>query len=100
MFDSHRVFSLVYTVLQNMYIDMYRQFRLSTHRVQAQGKTEGLYGDHKGCSTETVSELTQANDTEPELLVRLPRDNISVLGISLDLRFCHALNVHTAEQFR
>ena len=54
----------------------------------------------KAVALETVSELTQANDPEPELLVRLPRDNVSVLGISLDLRFCHALNVHTAEQFR
>ena len=100
MFDSHRVFSLVYTVLQKMYIDMYRQFRLSTHWKDEFRRRGGCMVTTKAVALETVSELTQANDTEPELLVRLPRDNISVLGISLDLRFCHALNVHTAEQFR
>ena len=64
MFDSHRVFSLVYTVLQNMYIDMYRQFRLSTHRkdeFRRRAKRRGCMVTTKAVALEnSLRQMTQS----------------------------------------
>jgi len=49
---------------------------------------------------ETSTKLLQAGGPEPELLVRIPRDAVSVLGVSLDLSLFHAIQVHTTEQLR
>ena len=49
---------------------------------------------------EAVTECIQPSDPEPELLVRIPRDAISVLGVSLDIHLLHAIQALTTTQLR
>ena len=49
---------------------------------------------------ERISKSLRTSDLEPELLVHIPRDAISVLSVSLSLHLFYAIQAHATQQLR